>query len=120
MDYKDSTAKYFFQGKAYFCSLDLALDIIGGKWRMMVIYNLRNGALRSGELKTFLPKISNKMFAQIMHELEDAGIARRTVYPVVPPKVEYSLTPMGESILPIINSILQWGMAVGTGQIAAG
>lgn len=117
MKNEEVAEEYFFKGERYLCPLELAMDLIGGKWRTLAIYHLGEGALRSGELKKFLPDISNKMFTQTLRDLESSGLVQRKVYPVVPPKVEYSLTHMGEPILPIIEQFLQWGMEVGTGNI---
>lgn len=114
MEYQHKDEKYFFNGKEYLCPLDLAMEIIGGKWKAMLLFHLQFGALRSGELKRRIKgDISNKMFTQIARELEAAGVIHREVFPVVPPRVEYSLTPLGESIIPNILSLAQWGRQVG-------
>ena len=103
------TNKIFFQGKEYFCTLDLALDKIGGKWKIIMVYMLQDGGLRSSELQRKMPGISNKMFTQTARELEADGIINREVFPVVPPRVEYSLTQLGCSLLPIVKEIAEWG-----------
>lgn len=114
MEYKHSDEKYLFNGKEYLCPLDLAMEVIGGKWKAMLLFHLQSGPLRSGELKRRIKgDISNKMFTQITRELESAGVIHREVFPVVPPKVEYSLTPLGETIIPNILSLAQWGRQVG-------
>ncbi|MDE7374597.1 MAG: helix-turn-helix transcriptional regulator [Odoribacter sp.] len=114
MEYQSNPEKYFFNDKLYLCPLDLAMEIIGGKWKAMLLFHLQNGALRSSELKRRIKgNISNKMFTQIARELETAGVISRKVYPVVPPKVEYSLTPLGESVMPNILALAQWGRSVG-------
>lgn len=114
MEYQCNSEKYFFNDKLYLCPLDLAMEIIGGKWKAMLLFHLQNGALRSSELKRRIKgNISNKMFTQIARELETAGVISRKVYPVVPPKVEYSLTPLGESVMPNILALAQWGRSVG-------
>lgn len=80
----------------------------------MLLFHLQYGPLRSGELKGRIKgNISNKMFTQICRDLEKAGVIHREVYPVVPPKVEYSLTELGETIIPNILSLAQWGRQVG-------
>lgn len=109
MEEQNNTDKIFFHGREYFCTLDLALDKIGGKWKIIMIYMLQNGALRSSDLQRKMSGVSNKMFTQTARELEYDGIVKREVYPVVPPRVEYSLTPVGQSILPIIRDIAEWG-----------
>ncbi len=114
MEYKPITEKYLFNGKEYLCPLDLAMEIIGGKWKAMLLFHLQFGPLRSGELKRRIKgDISNKMFTQITRELESAGVIHREVYPVVPPKVEYSLTELGATIIPNILNLAQWGRQVG-------
>lgn len=105
--------KLFYQGKEYYCSLELAMDIIGGKWKTMMIYHLKDGSMRSSALQRSLLGVSNKMFTQTVRELERSGIVKRTVYPVVPPKVDYELTELGQSVLPIILDIALWGVKVG-------
>lgn len=104
--------KYFYQSKEYYCSLELAMELIGGKWKTMMIYHLRDGALRSSDLQRSLNGISNKMFTQTARELERSHIIKRTIYPVIPPKVEYALTELGLSVLPIVLDIATWGIRV--------
>lgn len=100
---------FVFQGIAYACSLELAMNIIGGKWKPVMIYHLRYGSLRSSELMRRMHGISSKMFTQTARELESAGLIERVVYPVIPPKVEYMLTELGKSSLPFILDMAQWG-----------
>lgn len=101
-----------FGGRSYYCALELALELVGGKWRMMLLYHLRNGALRSSELQRRLRDISGKMFTQTARALEREGLIARVVFPVVPPRVEYSLTRLGESAIPVIMQMGYWGEAV--------
>ncbi|WP_071144812.1 winged helix-turn-helix transcriptional regulator [Bacteroides ihuae] len=101
--------KYLFKGKEYFCSLELVMDMIGGKWKPIVLFHLKEGTMRSGDLQRSLKGISNKMFTQTVRELEQTGLVERIIYPTVPPKVEYKLTPMGESVIPVIETLNQWG-----------
>lgn len=98
-----------FKGKKYFCALDLALELIGGKWKAMFLYHLRKGPLRSSELQRRLRDISSKMFTQTARALEKDALIVRTVFPVVPPKVEYSLTKLGLSAVPVIMQLGYWG-----------
>lgn len=115
MDYKPVDEKYFFNGEEYICPLALAMDIIGGKWKAMFLFHLQWGPLRSSEIKRRIKgDISNKIFTQIARELEKGGIVHREVYPEVPPKVEYSLTELGESVIPHIVALAQWGRQIGT------
>lgn len=114
MDNQHVCKKYFFNGTVYLCPLELAMEIIGGKWKAMLLFHLQLGPLRSSELQRRVTgKISNKMFTQVVRELEKAGVIRRIVYPVVPPKVEYELTELGQSVIPNINDLSQWGCSVG-------
>lgn len=101
-----------YDGRTYFCSLELALELIGGKWKMMFLYQLRNGPLRSAELRRRMRGISAKMFTQTARSLEKARLVGREIYPVVPPKVEYFLTGAGESAIPLIMQMGYWGEAV--------
>lgn len=101
-----------FGGRTYYCSLELALELMGGKWKMMLLYQLRKGPLRSSELQRRLRDISGKMFTQTARALEKEGLIARQVFPVVPPRVEYSLTRLGESAIPVILQMGHWGEAV--------
>lgn len=101
-----------FGGRTYYCSLELALELMGGKWKMMLLYQLRRGPLRSSELQRRLRDISGKMFTQTARTLERAGLISREIFPVVPPRVEYSLTRLGESAIPVIMQMGYWGEAV--------
>ena len=117
MDNKDDINNYFYQGQGYFCSLELAMDIIGGKWKTMMIYYLKDGALRSSDLQRCLRGISNKMFTQTARELERNKIIKRTIYPVIPPKVEYELTELGLTIIPLIIQMSDWGISIAQSKI---
>lgn len=113
MENKADTKTFFFHGQQYNCSFDLAMELIGGKWKGKIIFRLRNGAMRSSELQhSLLPGISNKMFTQNVRELEKNHIIERIVYPVVPPKVEYLLTELGKSVLPVILALNDWGSKI--------
>ncbi|VEF49649.1 positive regulator of hxlAB expression [Bacillus freudenreichii] len=92
------------------CEKELTFAIIGGKWKMLILWNLgKEGTKRFNELKSLLPGVSQKTLATQLKELEADLIIHRKVYPVVPPKVEYSLTKMGESLLPLLDAISEWG-----------
>ena len=112
MDNKGFTNTYKFQDKEYQCAIDLAIYLIGGKWKAIMLYHLKDGAMRSGDLQRSLNGIANKMFTQTARELESLGLIKRVVYPVVPPKVEYQLTPMGESVMPIIKQLGEWAASI--------
>lgn len=97
------------ESKQYNCYFQLATDIIGGKWKGMVLWSLKKGVRRNGELKKMIPSISQKMLTQQLRELEDVGIVERLVYPEIPPKVEYKLTKYGEKLIPILYELHDWG-----------
>jgi DNA-binding HxlR family transcriptional regulator len=85
------------------------MNLIGTKWKPLVLFHLLEGSLRSGVLQKKVPNISNKMFTQTVRELEKDGLLSRTVFPVVPPKVEYELTIKGKSLEKILRSLDSWG-----------
>ncbi len=103
--------RFEFKGKTYNNPVELALEIIGGKWKMPILWRLKEKAWRYGELKKSLGKITHKMLTEQLRELERDGLIHREVYQVVPPKVEYSLTSKGETAIPIIESLREWGVA---------
>ena len=86
------------------------MNLIATKWKPLILFHLLEQGLRSGILQKKIPGISNKMFTQTVRELEKDGLISRKVYPVVPPKVEYLLTPKGASLEPILRSLDQWGL----------
>ena len=94
---------------AYHCPVEATLDVIGGKWKVVILFWLRDGVCRFGELRRRIPGVSERMLTQQLRELEDHGIVHREVYPVVPPKVEYSLTPYGQTLRPITELMCAWG-----------
>ena len=93
----------------YICSVEAAINEIGGKWKSLVLCSLKDGKLRFSEINNKLPNISQRMLTKTLRELEKDRIINRKVYPEVPPKVEYSLTTKGESVLPILDSLCEWG-----------
>ena len=98
------------RNKEYTCSFEIAIDLIGGKWKPIIIWHLgTKGTRRFSELKKLLPQITQKMLTQQLRELESDSLVERKVYPQVPPKVEYSLTDSGESLMPILRMMCDWG-----------
>ena len=92
------------------CYFQLAMVVIGGKWKPKVLFHLgQNDAVRFGALRRAVFGISEKMLIQSLKELEKDGLVHRKVYRQVPPKVEYSLTDIGKSFVPVLNSMFQWG-----------
>lgn len=100
----------FLGTKKYYCAVELTLQVIGGKWKPIIIYRLgEDGTLRFSEMKRAIPNITQKMLTQQLRELEADGVVHREVYPQVPPKVEYSLTDLGRSVIPLMKSMCAWG-----------
>ncbi len=98
------------EDKVFNCEKELTLGIIGGKWKMLILWHLgKEGTKRFGELKALMPGITQRMLVNQLRELEEDLIVKGVVYPVVPPKVEYSLTKEGESLMPILDSMYNWG-----------
>lgn len=87
------------------------MNLIGTKWKPLILFHLLDGELRSGILQKKIHGISNKMFTQTVRELEKDGLITRKVFPIVPPKVEYKLTNRGESLKNILDTLDQWGLA---------
>ncbi len=87
------------------------IGIIGGKWKPGILWVLRQQrVMRFGELKRQIPAISQKVLAQQLRELEEAGIVHREIFAEVPPRVEYQVTEYGESLMPVLNEMAQWGL----------
>ncbi len=98
-----------FGGKEYNNPVELALDKVGGKWKMPILWRLREKPRRYNELKRDLGKITHKMLTEQLRQMERDGLVNREVFNVVPPHVEYSLTRLGESSIPIIEHLRKWG-----------
>lgn len=97
-------------GKEYSCPIEITLDIIGGKWKPIIIWHLgQRGTQRFSEVRKRMPSITQKMLTQQLRELENDGVLLRKVYAQVPPKVEYTLTPTGRSLLPLLEQLGRWG-----------
>lgn len=95
--------------KIYNIGVEATMDVIGGKWKPIILCNLRHGSLRPSELKRKIPGISQKMLTQQLRELEEANIVNRKIYNQVPPKVEYSLSEYGETLSNVLDNLCQWG-----------
>lgn len=85
------------------------LKILGGKWKILILWHLRSEAKRFSELKRLIPEISEKMLIQQLRELEKDGVVNRTVLSDIPPKVEYSFTDYGRSLIPVLKALCDWG-----------
>jgi Predicted transcriptional regulators len=93
----------------YNCPVEATLDLIGGKYKAIILWHLVDATLRYNEIDKLIPRATSKMITQQLRELEADGLIIRTVYPVVPPKVEYSLSDFGKSIIPVLDSMCNWG-----------
>ena len=94
----------------YFCGIDAAMDVISGKWKVLILWELHHhGVRRFAELRRGLPGVSEKMLIQHLREMEEDGLVRREVYREVPPKVEYSLTKEGVTLNAALESLGAWG-----------
>ncbi|MEU3718229.1 winged helix-turn-helix transcriptional regulator [Streptomyces californicus] len=94
---------------AFVCGIDAAMDVIGGKWKVLILWALNERTCRFGELRRAVPGVTEKVLSSHLRELEDDGIVHREVYAEVPPRVEYSLTPLGLSLNAALEPLGQWG-----------
>lgn len=102
--------EFLYNNKLYYNPVEFAMDRIGGTWKMPILWRLKDGVLRYGELKKDMPRITHKMLTSQLRELEEEGFIERKVYPVVPPKVEYSITKRGKKSIVIIETIRNYGL----------
>ena len=93
----------------YNCPVEATIDLIGGKYKALILWHLINKTLRFNEISKLIPKATPKMLTQQLRELERDLLIIRVVYPVVPPKVEYSLSNLGKSIIPVLDAMCNWG-----------
>ena len=93
------------------CPAEYTLRMIGGRWKIPLIFHLLSGAKRFSELARTLGGVTQKMLTQQLREMERDGLVERKVFAEVPPRVEYSLTPLGESLKPVVDSMCRWGVA---------
>lgn len=91
------------------CSVQVSLEVIGGKWKAVIAFYLLRGTMRFSELRREMPGITQRMLTLQLRELERCGVVERTVYAEVPPRVEYALTPFGESLRPLLAQMYSWG-----------
>lgn len=102
--------EFIYNSKLYYNPVEFAMDRIGGTWKMPILWRLRDRVMRYGELKKDIPRITHKMLTTQLRALEQEGFIVRTVYPVVPPKVEYALSERGRRALEIIEIIRSYGL----------
>lgn len=101
-----------YKNKEYHCPLEMTIDIIGGKWKVLLLWHLSEGEHRYNELQRLFPQITPKMLRQQLKAMEEKGLVIRTVYAQVPPRVEYSLTDFGKSLKPILYKMNEWGQGL--------
>lgn len=94
------------------CPMVKTMNVIGGKWKLLLIYYMNEGVSRFSEFRRAIPPITTKMLTQQLRELESDGVVNRKVFAVVPPRVEYSLTKKGRRLIPIIANLHDWGKLV--------
>lgn len=109
---KSKTGQLSVNNKVYHCVLDLTMAYIGGKWKSIILWYLRDGKKRFGELKKLIPDITERMLTLQLRGLEKDGLVDRKVFAEVPPRVEYKLTGLGQSILPVVEEMVKWGKMI--------
>jgi DNA-binding HxlR family transcriptional regulator len=113
MKINEENFKYVINGKDFHCALDVTSAFIGGKWKAIVLWYLRKQKKRFSELREDIPGITDKMLSLQLRALEADGFVKRSVYPEVPPRVEYELTREGKTLLPLLEAMALWGRAKG-------
>jgi len=98
-----------FNDKTYNCPMEMAIDLIGGKWKALLLWHLSLGTHRFNELRREFPGVTQKMLAQQLRDLEMNGLISRRVYAEVPARVEYDLTDFGMTLMPVLHAMNQWG-----------
>ena len=93
------------------CSVEATISLIGGKWKCIILFHLLEGTVRFNEIRRRVPDVTQRMLTNQLRELEEDRLIVRTVYPQVPPKVEYSLSPLGRSMEPVLIALKTWGDA---------
>jgi DNA-binding HxlR family transcriptional regulator len=92
-----------------YCGIRCSMEVLGGKWKLLIVAELFKGTMRYSELKRSIPEISEKMLISSLQELEHHTIVNRKVIEVIPPQVEYSLSDYGESVRPLLEALFGWG-----------
>lgn len=114
MKLNDQEVAIKMNGKFYHCAMDITMDYIGGKWKTVVVWYLRNDKKRFSELRKLIPQMTERMLSIQLKQLEEDGLIRREVFTDKPPlKVEYSLTDFGQSLLPVLEAVAKWGRETG-------
>lgn len=97
--------------EAFACPVTFTVDVIGGKWKSLILFHLISQTRRFNELRRLMPEITQRMLTLQLRELETDRVIHREIYREVPPKVEYSLAPLGETLIPLIAAMREWGAA---------
>ncbi len=108
---KKSTSRNRHPDCSFGCPVEAALEIVGGKWKGVILFHLRDDVRRFNELRRLIPGVSQRMLTKQLRELEADQIIHREIYRQVPPKVEYSLTNFGRTLTPTLVSLQEWGVA---------
>jgi DNA-binding HxlR family transcriptional regulator len=90
------------------CPIEELMDMLGGRWKVFILWELIKGPRRSGELRKSIPPITQKVFVEQLRDLEDCGLVKRTIFPTVPPRVEYEVTALGYSLREILKDMCHW------------
>ena len=99
-----------WKGKEFRCPVEVTIDIVGGKWKCLILWHLHEGKMRFKELERIVPGVSQKMLTQQLKEMEKDELLVKTVYPEVPPRVEYELTLRGRSLFPLLQAMHDWAV----------
>lgn len=108
------------ESEPQWCPIRSAIDLIGGKWKLPILYHLRDKTLRFSDLRRLLPAVTQKMLTQQLRNMEHDGLISRTVYPEVPPRVEYNITPIAKKLAPVLASMCAWSMEYHSTRLGAG
>lgn len=110
MRIKDKEVVIKLKGQTYHCAMDVTMDFIGGKWKTIVLWYLRNDKKRFAEIRKLVPQMTERMLSITLKQLEADGLIIRKVYTSKPPlKVEYSLSEFGKTLIPLLNAVAKWG-----------
>jgi DNA-binding HxlR family transcriptional regulator len=104
--------EFLHDGKLFYNPVEFAMARIGGTWKMPILWRVKDKVMRYGELKKAMPRITHKMLTTQLRDLERHGLIARKVYPVVPPKVEYSITKKGLRAIPVIEALRSYGLVL--------
>lgn len=96
----------------YHCPIEKTLELIGGKYKPLILWHIKDETMRFSQLQRAIPQATAKMLTQHLRELESDGLIVRKVYPVVPPKTEYSLSEKGKSVIPVLDIMCEWGKSL--------